>query len=62
MARAVARFMEPGGAGDAARSRVKELSAKAHAAMAEGGSSHCDLRRLIDDLKEPLAQGHDAIA
>ncbi|RCV17070.1 hypothetical protein SETIT_3G189900v2 [Setaria italica] len=52
VARAVARFMEPGGAGDAARSRVKELSAKAHAAMAEGGSSHHDLRRLIDDLIE----------
>ena len=28
VARAVARFMEPEGAGDAARSRVKELSAK----------------------------------
>ena len=40
VARAVARFMEPGGAGDAARSRVNELSAKALAAMAEGGSSH----------------------
>ncbi|KAF8715885.1 hypothetical protein HU200_026845 [Digitaria exilis] len=50
VARAVARFMEPGGSGDAARSKAKELSAKAHAAMAEGGSSHHDLRRLIDDL------------
>ncbi|CAL5095649.1 unnamed protein product [Urochloa decumbens] len=52
VARAVARFMEPGGAGDAARSRVKELSLKAHAAMEEGGSSHNDLGRLIDDLIE----------
>ncbi|RLN00354.1 UDP-glycosyltransferase 73E1-like [Panicum miliaceum] len=39
VARAVARFMEPGGAGEAARSRVKGLSAKAHAAMAEGTMS-----------------------
>ncbi|KAG2618352.1 UDP-glycosyltransferase 73C4-like [Panicum virgatum] len=57
VARAVARFMEPGGAGDAARSRVKELSVKAHAAMAEGGSSHCDLQRLIDDLIEERTAG-----
>ena len=47
VARAVARFMEPEGAGDAARSRV----------MAEGGSSHCDLRRLIDDLIEERTAG-----
>ncbi|KXG22281.1 hypothetical protein SORBI_3009G186800 [Sorghum bicolor] len=45
-------FMEPGGAGDAARSKVKELFAKACAAMAEGGSSHRDLHRMIDDLME----------
>ena len=57
VARAVARFMEPGGAGDAARSRVKELSVKARAAMAEGGSSHCDLHRLIDDLIEERTAG-----
>jgi len=57
VARAVARFMEPEGAGDAARSRVKELSAKAHAAMAEGGSSHGDLRRLIDDLIQERTAG-----
>ncbi|TVU20054.1 hypothetical protein EJB05_36241, partial [Eragrostis curvula] len=52
VARAVAKFMEPEGPGHMARSRVKELSAKAKAAMAEGGSSHRDLRRLIDDLME----------
>jgi hypothetical protein len=52
VARALVKFMEPGGAWDAARSKVKELSAKAHAAMAEGGSSHRDLRRMIDDLME----------
>ncbi|XP_066368092.1 UDP-glycosyltransferase 73E1-like [Miscanthus floridulus] len=52
VARALAKFMEPGGAGDAARSKVMELSAKARAAMAEGGSSNRDLRRIIDDLME----------
>ncbi|KAL6609705.1 hypothetical protein ACP70R_039674 [Stipagrostis hirtigluma subsp. patula] len=52
VAQAVAKFMEPGGAGEEARKRVKELSVKAHAAMAEGGSSHRDLHRLIDDLTE----------
>jgi hypothetical protein len=52
VAQALTKFMEPGGAGDAARSRVKELSAKARAAMAEGGSSHRDLCRMIDDLME----------
>jgi len=52
VALALARFMEPGGARDAMRSRVKELSAKARAAMAEGGSSHRDLRSMIDDLME----------
>ncbi|CAL4908935.1 unnamed protein product [Urochloa decumbens] len=57
VARAVARFLEPGGAADAARSRVKELSAKAHAAMEEGGSSYHDLRRLIDDLIEERTAG-----
>ncbi|CAN6332515.1 unnamed protein product [Urochloa humidicola] len=61
VARAVARFLEPGGAGDDARSRVKELSAKAHAAMAEGGSSHHDLRRLIDDLIEERTAGAAAM-
>jgi hypothetical protein len=55
VAQALAKFMEPGGAGDAARSRVKELSAKARAAMAEGGSSHRDLRHMIDDLMEARA-------
>jgi hypothetical protein len=50
VARAVARFLEPGGTGEAARSRAGVLAAKARSAVAEGGSSFCDLRRLIDDL------------
>ena len=52
VARALTAFMRPGGPGEAARNRVMELAAKAHAAMAEGGSSHGDLRRLVDDLVE----------
>ncbi|KAL6839216.1 hypothetical protein ACP4OV_030888 [Aristida adscensionis] len=55
VARAVARFLEPGGTGEAARSRARELAAKAHAAVAEGGSSFRDLRRLVDDLMEARA-------
>ncbi|CAN6346298.1 unnamed protein product [Urochloa humidicola] len=55
VARAVARFLEPGGTGEAARVRARELAAKAHAAVAEGGSSYRDLHRLIDDLIEARA-------
>ncbi|TVU33029.1 hypothetical protein EJB05_24809, partial [Eragrostis curvula] len=50
--RAVAAFMEPGGSGEAARARARELAAKANAAVAEGGASRRDLHRLIDDLVE----------
>jgi UDP:flavonoid glycosyltransferase YjiC (YdhE family) len=50
VARAVASFLEPGGAGEVARDRARELAAKANAAVAEGGSSYSDLRRLVDDL------------
>ncbi|XP_040380316.1 LOW QUALITY PROTEIN: anthocyanidin 3-O-glucosyltransferase 4-like [Oryza brachyantha] len=50
VAKAVSRFMEPGGAAETARSAIKELAVKARAAVADGGSSYCDLRRLIDDL------------
>ncbi|XBJ19032.1 hypothetical protein VPH35_010075 [Triticum aestivum] len=60
VARAVARFLEPGGTGEAARGRAQEFAVKAHAAVAEGGSSSCDLRRLIDDLmkiREAVAGG-----
>ncbi|VAH41254.1 unnamed protein product [Triticum turgidum subsp. durum] len=48
---------EPGGPGDAARSRVMGLAAKVHAAVAEGGSSNRDLHRLIDDLMEAAGVG-----
>jgi hypothetical protein len=62
VARAVARFLEPGGAGDAARLRAQELAAEAHAAVAEGGSSYRDLRRLVDDMVEARAAGGEAAA
>ncbi|XP_048556212.1 UDP-glycosyltransferase 73C4-like [Triticum urartu] len=52
VARAVARFLEPGGTGEAARGRAQELAVNAHAAVAEGGSSYNDLHRLISDLME----------
>jgi hypothetical protein len=52
VARAVATFLEPGSAGEARRTRARELAAKANAAVAEGGSSYRDLHRLIDDLIE----------
>ncbi|XP_062232726.1 UDP-glycosyltransferase 73C4-like [Phragmites australis] len=55
VAQAVARFLEPGGTGEAAMGRARELAVKAHAAVAEGGSSFRDLRRLIDDLIEARA-------
>ncbi|KAM0894486.1 hypothetical protein ACQ4PT_024446 [Festuca glaucescens] len=64
VARAVARFLEPGGRGEAARVRVRELALKAHAAVEEGGSSHTDLRRLINDLieaKEAAAADSDTV-
>ncbi|KAF8698802.1 hypothetical protein HU200_035061 [Digitaria exilis] len=50
IAQSVAKFMEKGGAAEAARRRVMELSPKAHAAMAEGGTSNRDLHQLIDDF------------
>jgi hypothetical protein len=54
--------MEHGGAADAARRRVAELSAKARAAMAEGGTSHRDLHQLIDDIVEARASGGETTA
>jgi hypothetical protein len=57
VARALTTFMKPGGTGDAARSRVMDLAAKVHAAMAEGRSSDRDLHRLIDNLMEAATAG-----
>ncbi|KAF6985391.1 hypothetical protein CFC21_003264 [Triticum aestivum] len=60
VAQAVARFLEPGGTGEAARGRALELAVKARAAVLDGGSSSCDLRRPIDDLmgtREAVAGG-----
>uniref|UniRef100_A0A0E0PPK2 Uncharacterized protein n=1 Tax=Oryza rufipogon TaxID=4529 RepID=A0A0E0PPK2_ORYRU len=37
---------------EAARCAIKELAVKANTAVAEGGSSHRDLLRLIDDLMQ----------
>ena len=51
-AEVVARFLEPGGTGETARDRAQELPVKARAAVSKGGSSSCDLCRLIDDLME----------
>ncbi|KAF8698811.1 hypothetical protein HU200_035070 [Digitaria exilis] len=56
VAQAIVKFMEPDGGGDAARARVKELSARARVAMAEGGSSQRDLQRLIDDLMQATTE------
>ena len=55
VARAVGRFLEAGGTGEAARGRARDLAVKAHAAVEEGGSSSRDLHRLIDDLIEARA-------
>jgi hypothetical protein len=52
VARALTTFMRPGGPGDVARRRVMDLAAKVRDAVAEGGSSDRDLRRLIRDLME----------
>jgi hypothetical protein len=47
--------MRRGGTGDAARIKVMDLAAKLRAAVAQGGSSHRDLHRLIDDLMAAAA-------
>ncbi|RLM70297.1 UDP-glycosyltransferase 73E1-like [Panicum miliaceum] len=55
IAQSVAKFMENGGAAEAARRRAMELSPKVHAAIAEGGTSNRDLHQLIDDFIEARA-------
>uniref|UniRef100_A0A0E0L4B6 Uncharacterized protein n=1 Tax=Oryza punctata TaxID=4537 RepID=A0A0E0L4B6_ORYPU len=49
---AVTKFMEPRGAGEAARSAIKQLAFKADTAIAKDGSSYRDLLRLIDDFMQ----------
>ena len=61
VARAIARFLEPGGTGKAARGRAQELAVKAHAAVAEGGSSCSGWARLVDELKALHGHGDDAL-
>lgn len=56
VARALTEFMRPGGLGDAARIKVMDLAAKVRAAVVQGGSSHRDLHRLIDDLMAAAAK------
>ncbi|XP_047063302.1 UDP-glycosyltransferase 73C4-like [Lolium rigidum] len=58
VARALTAFMQPGGPVDVARTRAMALAVKAQAAVAEGGSSHSDLHRLLDDLMEASSGGH----
>ncbi|KAF7087472.1 hypothetical protein CFC21_090655 [Triticum aestivum] len=55
VARALTGFMGAGGRGDAARIKVMDLAAKARAAVAQGGSSHRDFHRLVDDLMAAAA-------
>lgn len=52
VARALLAFMSPRGVADAARGRAMGLASKAREAMAGGGSSACDLHRLLNDLME----------
>ncbi|GJN07294.1 hypothetical protein PR202_ga25114 [Eleusine coracana subsp. coracana] len=52
LANGIEKFMLPGGAGEEARKKIKELSVKARSAVVKGGSSHQDLQFLIDDLLE----------
>ncbi|KAJ4785494.1 Glycosyltransferase [Rhynchospora pubera] len=50
IARAVSRFMEPGGEYSSVHCKAREIGAVARSAMADGGSSTSDLSRLINDL------------
>ncbi|KAJ4805672.1 Glycosyltransferase [Rhynchospora pubera] len=50
IARAVSRFMEPGGEYSSVHCKAREIGTVARSAMADGGSSTSDLSRLINDL------------
>ncbi|CAH1452074.1 unnamed protein product [Lactuca virosa] len=51
--KAIEILMEEGNKeGEERRKRAKELSKMAHKAIEEGGSSHCNMRRLIEDVRK----------
>ncbi|KAL7595472.1 hypothetical protein Lser_V15G28372 [Lactuca serriola] len=51
--KAIEIVMEKGNKeGEERRKRAKELSKIAHKAIEEGGSSHCNMRRLIEDVRK----------
>ncbi|CAH1429997.1 unnamed protein product [Lactuca virosa] len=49
--KAIEMVMEEGKEGEERRKRAKELSKMAHKAIEEGGSSHQNMRRLIEDIR-----------
>ncbi|KAF3339898.1 Abscisate [Carex littledalei] len=50
IAHAVFKFMEPGGEYVAMRSKAQNVAVSALAAVQEGGSSHGDVKDLVNDL------------
>ncbi|XP_078161182.1 anthocyanin 3'-O-beta-glucosyltransferase-like [Carex rostrata] len=50
IAHAVFKFMEPGGEYVAMHSKAKNVAVSALAAMQEGGSSHGDIKNMVNDL------------
>ncbi|XP_078161191.1 soyasapogenol B glucuronide galactosyltransferase-like [Carex rostrata] len=50
IAHAVFKFMEPGGEYVAMHSKAKNVSVSALTAMQEGGSSHGDIKNLVNDM------------
>ncbi|XP_023745954.1 UDP-glycosyltransferase 73C11 [Lactuca sativa] len=49
--KAIEMVMEEGKEGEERRKRAKELGKMAHKAVEEGGSSHQNMRRLIEDIR-----------
>ncbi|CAI9289514.1 unnamed protein product [Lactuca saligna] len=50
--KAIEMLMEEGKEGEERRKRAKELSKLSHIAIEEGGSSHQNMRRLIEDIRK----------